>query len=249
MNNHFARNFIFIFCLIFSFKINSQYKPEDTEVWNPEPTVINPGKKNQPPSDAVILFDGKDFSKWKVFGKNSPVEWTINKDGSMTVFPGKGAIETKEEHGSIQLHIEWKTPKKAISSGQGRGNSGVYFQNRYEIQVLDSYKNRTYSNGQAGSIYKQYAPLVNASKPPGEWQEYDIIFMEPLYDNDGEKIRSGRFTVFHNGILIQNNAEIMGTTEYIGPPKTKMTNFPKKALMIQDHGNLVSYRNIWYRKL
>ena len=249
MNNNFVRNFIFIFCLIGFFKINSQYKPEDTEVWNPEPTVINPGKKNLPPSDAVILFDGKDFSKWKVFGKNSPVEWTINKDRSMTVFPGKGAIETKEEHGSIQLHIEWKTPKKIVSSGQGRGNSGVYFQNRYEIQVLDSYKNRTYSNGQAGSIYKQYAPLVNASRPPGEWQEYDIIFMEPLYDDNGEILRAGRFTVFHNGILIQNNAQILGTTEYIGPPKTKMTNFPKKSLMIQDHGNLVSYRNIWYRKL
>ena len=249
MNNNFIRNFFFIFCLIGLFKINSQYKPEDTEVWNPEPTVINPGNKNQPPSDAVILFDGKDFSKWKVFGKNSPVEWTINKDGSMTVFPGKGAIETKEEHGSIQLHIEWKTPKKIVSSGQGRGNSGVYLQNRYEIQVLDSYKNRTYSNGQAGSIYKQYAPLVNASKPPGEWQEYDIIFIEPLYDDNGEILRAGRFTVFHNGILIQNNAQILGTTEYIGPPKTKMTNFPKKSLMIQDHGNLVSYRNIWYRKL
>ena len=132
---------------------------------------------------------------------------------------------------------------------QGRGNSGVYFQNRYEIQVLDSYKNRTYSNGQAGSIYKQYAPLVNASRPPGEWQEYDIIFMEPLYDDNGEILRAGRFTIFHNGILIQNNAQILGTTEYIGPPKTKMTNFPKKSLMIQDHGNLVSYRNIWYRKL
>ena len=249
MNNRFIRNFIFIFCLIFSFKINSQYKPEDTEVWNPEPNIINPGKKNLPPSDAVILFDGKDFSKWKAYGKNSSVEWTINKDGSMTVFPGKGAIETKEEHGSIQLHIEWKTPKKVISSGQGRGNSGVYFQNRYEIQVLDSYKNRTYSNGQAGSIYKQYAPLVNASRPPGEWQEYDIIFMEPLYDDNGEILRAGRFTVFHNGILIQNNAQILGTTEYIGPPKTKMTNFPRKSLMIQDHGNLVSYRNIWYRKL
>ena len=249
MNNNFIRNFFFIFCLIGLFKINSQYKPEDTEVWNPEPTVINPGNKNQPPSDAIVLFDGKDFSKWKVFGENSPVEWTINKDGSMTVFPGKGAIETKEEHGSIQLHIEWKTPKKIVSSGQGRGNSGVYFQNRYEIQVLDSYKNRTYSNGQAGSIYKQYAPLVNASKPPGEWQEYDIIFIEPLYDDNGEILRAGRFTVFHNGILIQNNAQILGTTEYIGPPKTKMTNFPKKSLMIQDHGNLVSYRNIWYRKL
>lgn len=249
MNNNFVRNFIFIFCLIGFFKINSQYKPEDTEVWNPEPTLINPGKKNLPPSDAVILFDGKDFSKWKVLGKNSPVEWTINKDRSMTVFPGKGAIETKEEHGSIQLHIEWKTPKKIVSSGQGRGNSGVYFQNRYEIQVLDSYKNRTYSNGQAGSIYKQYAPLVNASRPPGEWQEYDIIFMEPLYDDNGEILRAGRFTVFHNGILIQNNAQILGTTEYIGPPKTKMTNFPRKSLMIQDHGNLVSYRNIWYRKL
>ena len=182
-------------------------------------------------------------------GKNKPAQWTINNDGSMTVLPGKGSIETKDEHGSIQLHIEWKTPEKIVSSGQGRGNSGIYFQSRYEIQVLDSYNNRTYSNGQAGSLYKQYAPLVNASKPPGEWQEYDIIFEEPKYDINGQKIKSGRLTVFHNGILVQNNIEIIGTTEYIGPPKTKMTDFPKKTLKIQDHGNLVSYRNIWYRKL
>lgn len=167
----------------------------------------------------------------------------------MTVLPGKGAIETKDEHGSIQLHIEWKTPKTIVSSGQGRGNSGIYLQNRYEIQVLDSYNNRTYSNGQAGSLYKQHAPLVNASRPPGQWQEYDIIFEEPRYNINGEIIKSGRLTVFHNGILIQNNVEILGTTEYIGPPKTKMTDFPKKALKIQDHGNLVSYRNIWFRKL
>lgn len=259
MNNIFVKKILLFICLISFFKINSQYKPEDTEIWDPEPIIINSGKNNQPPSDALILFDGKDLSKWKtssrifkgwkVFGKNKPAQWTINKDGSMTVLPGKGAIETKDEHGSIQLHIEWKTPKTIVSSGQGRGNSGIFFQNRYEIQVLDSYNNRTYSNGQAGSLYKQHAPLVNASRAPGQWQEYDIIFEEPRYNINGEIIKSGRLTVFHNGILIQNNVEILGTTEYIGPPKTKMTDFPKKALKIQDHGNFVSYRNIWYRKL
>jgi len=263
MKNYFIKKKIVFFCLISLFKINSQSKPEDTEVWDPEPNIINSGNNNQPPSDAIILFDGKDLSKWKessgifkgpiiiwkVLGKNKPAEWIVNKDGSMTVYPGKGAIETKEQHGSIQLHIEWRTPEKVISSGQGRGNSGIYFQNRYEVQVLDSYNNRTYSNGQAASIYKQHAPLVNASRPPGQWQEYDIIFEEPKFDINGEKIKSGRFTIFHNGILVQNNVEILGTTEFIGPPKNKMTDFPKKALKIQDHGNLVSYRNIWYRKL
>ena len=263
MNHYFIKKIILFFCLISLFKINSQYKPEDTEVWNPEPNIINPGNNNQPPSDAIILFDGKDLSKWKgssgifkgpiiiwkVLGKNKPAEWTVKNDGSMIVNPGKGSIETLGEHGSIQLHIEWKTPEKVISSGQGRGNSGIFFQNRYEVQILDSYENRTYSNGQASSIYKQYSPLVNASRPPGQWQEYDIIFEEPKFDINGEKIKSGRLTVFHNGVLVQNNVEILGTTEFIGPPKNTVNKFPKKTLMIQDHGNLVSFRNIWYRKL
>ena len=137
----------------------------------------------------------------------------------MTIKPGTGGIQTIEEHGSIQLHIEWKTPLKMEGKGQGRGNSGIIFQRRYEVQVLDSYNNRTYSNGQAASIYKQYAPLVNASKPPGDWQTYDIIFMEPEFNEIGIMTKRGRLTVFHNGILVQNNIEILGTTEFIGMPK------------------------------
>ena len=175
----------------------------------------------------------------------------------MTVTPGKGSIETIEEHGSIQLHIEWKSPDVITGKGQGRGNSGIIFQRRYEVQVLDSYQNRTYSNGQAASIYKQHIPLVNATKPPSEWQIYDIIFIEPTFNEQGETITSGRFTVFHNGVLVQNSVEILGTTEYIGAPKRGKDDMPgydtdtttERRLYLQDHGDYVSYRNIWIRRL
>jgi hypothetical protein len=156
------------------------------------------------------------------------------------------------------LHIEWKSPTEVKGEGQGRGNSGVFFQRRYEVQVLDSYNNRTYSNGQASSIYKQRIPLVNATRPPGEWQVYDIIFNEPQYDAEGNEIKAGTITVFHNGVLVQNNVEIIGTTEYIGPPKKGKEVMPglnnsnqstHRSLVLQDHGDLVSFRNIWMRKL
>jgi hypothetical protein len=174
----------------------------------------------------------------------------------MTVKPGKGGIETIDEHGSVQLHIEWKSPTVIKGEGQGRGNSGIFFQRRYEIQVLDSYQNRTYSNGQAGSIYKQYIPLVNAMRPTGEWQVYDIVFNVPEFNDNGDEIKPGSFIVFHNGILIQNSVEIQGTTEYIGRPKKGRNVMPgflggdkRRSLMLQDHSDLVSYRNIWMRKL
>jgi hypothetical protein len=232
-------------------------KPEETEVWEPEPRVVAPGIYNGPPSDAVVLFDGTDLSKWRNAANHEAAEWTINNDGSMTVKPRSGSIETTEDHGSIQLHVEWKSPTVIKGEGQGRGNSGIIFQRRYEVQVLDSYNNRTYSNGQATSIYKQHIPLVNAMRPTGEWQTYDIVFTEPKFDADGNKITSGRFTVFHNGIIVQNSVEILGTTEYIGAPKNKRDDMPgyedqkhnHRTLMLQDHGDLVSYRNIWMRKL
>ena len=222
-------------------------KPEMTELWEPVPQVINPGNHSTPPSDAIILFDGRDLSQWIKAGTYELAHWQINPDGSMTVQKG-GGIETKEEFGSVQLHIEWRAPEEVKGNGQGRGNSGVYFQKVYEVQVLDSYNNRTYSNGQAASIYKQSIPLVNATRPPGEWQTYDIIFNEPQYDQQGKRLKKGSLTVFHNGVLVQNNVEIQGTTVYRGQPQLRDVKTPKR-LYLQDHGNPVSYRNIWLRKL
>lgn len=234
----------------------SNMKPEETEVWEPEPKIVQPGVFTLPPSDAIILFDGTNFSKWRNERTQGPVQWTLNPDKSMTVKPGSGGIETIEEHGSVQLHIEWKSPRLIKGEGQGRGNSGIFFQRRYEIQVLDSYQNRTYSNGQAGSVYKQSIPLVNAMHPTGEWQVYDIVFNAPKFSIDGDEIKKGSFIVFHNGVLIQNAVEIQGTTEYIGRPKKGRDAMPgflggnnNRSLMLQDHGDLVSYRNIWMRKL
>lgn len=234
-----------------------QPKPEATEIWEPEPIKVISGTDGGPSSDAILLFDGTDLSQWMSSRTGQAAPWTINTDGSMTVKPGSGDIETINEHGSIQLHLEWKSPTIVSGKGQGRGNSGIIFQRRYEIQILDSYDNRTYSNGQAASVYKQYIPLVNATRPPESWQEYDIIFMEPKFDSSGKKIQSGYFTVFHNGVLVQNHVEILGTTEYIGAPKNGRDDMPgygkvgrtDRNLLLQDHGNLVSYRNIWMRKL
>jgi hypothetical protein len=165
--------YLFFFLGFYLIFAQDKPKPEDTELWDPEPKTVTPGIENSAPSDAIILFDGKDLSKWKNARGGGDASWIINDDNSMTV-TRNGGIETLEEFGSVQLHIEWKTPLKMEGKGQGRGNSGIMFQRRYEVQVLDSYNNRTYSNGQAASIYKQYAPLVNASKPPGDWQTYDI---------------------------------------------------------------------------
>ena len=234
------------FLLLGSFGLTAQeMKPQDTEIWEPEPTVVKGGSFSSAPSDAIVLFDGTNLSCWtNAAGK--PAEWNVD-EGAMTVIPGAGNVKTKEDFGSIQLHIEWRTPAEVKGEGQGRGNSGIFFQGMYELQVLDSYNNRTYSNGQAGSIYKQTAPLVNASKGPGEWQTYDVIYMAPVFNEDGTYKKNPTITVFHNGVLIQNHTVIRGTTPYIGPPKVvKHSDGP---IILQDHDNPTSYRNIWVRKL
>lgn len=219
--------------------------PKATEVWEPEPKIVTPGTHGSAPSDAIVLFDGKNLDNW-VNQEGKPAEWMV-ADGAMTVVKGKGIIKTRQTFGDIQLHIEWRTPAKVVGESQGRGNSGIFFQERYELQVLDSYNNRTYSNGQAGSIYKQSPPLVNASRGPGEWQVYDAVYTAPRYNEDGSLKSKGRITVFHNGVLIQNNTEIQGTTEYIGKPK--IVAHGKGSLVLQDHGNPTSFRNIWVREL
>ena len=221
--------------------------PKLSEVWQPEPRVISPGKNSQDaPSDAIVLFNGKDLSQWQTV-KGEAAQWKV-QDDYMQVAPGAGIIQTKKAFGDCQLHIEWRTPDTVKGEGQGRGNSGIFFMGLFELQVLDSYHNRTYSNGQAGSIYKQSMPLVNASRPPGEWQTYDVIFTAPRFNSDSSLRSSARITVFHNGVLVQNNFSIWGGTEYIGIPVYKMVP-DKLPLALQDHGNPVRYRNIWVREL
>jgi len=234
---------VFLYCPMVFGQITD---PVATEVWEPVPRVVRSPSDKFVPSDAVILFDGKDLNAWKAARKDTLALWTTDGD-AMTVKPGTGDIETKQSFGSIQLHIEWRSPVKVESEGQGRGNSGVFFQKRYEVQILDNYNNKTYPNGQAGSVYKQYIPLVNVCRAPGEWQSYDIIFMKAEFNADGILVRPGYLTVFHNGVLIQNHIEMRGTTEYIGLPKNIAHG--DAPIMLQDHGNLVSYRNIWVREL
>ncbi len=222
----------------------NKMKPEETEVWEPEPRVVST-YPDKAPSDAIVLFDGTSLDQW-VGRKDSPAEWIV-ADGAFTVVKGKGEIRTKQEFTDYQLHVEWRSPTEIEGKGQGRGNSGVFMQGRYEVQVLDSYNNRTYSNGQAASLYKQRIPLVNATKPPGEWQTYDIIWTAPRFNADGILISKARVTVLHNGVLVQNNVELDGPTEYIGIPKYQAHG--PGPIVLQDHGNPVSFRNIWIRPL
>ncbi|MEN7548741.1 DUF1080 domain-containing protein [Rapidithrix thailandica] len=223
----------------------TKMKPEDTEVWKPEPKVVTPGKGMQAPSDAIVLFDGSNLSEWEP-EKGKKITWKHEGD-ALTVVKGAGVIRSKRSFGDMQLHIEWRSPKKVVGTGQGRGNSGVFLQGIYEVQVLDSYQNKTYSNGQAASVYKQHIPLANACLPPGEWQTYDIIYKAPRFKKDGSLVSPAYVTVIHNGILVQNHVEIKGATEYIGHPEYKAHG--KGSLVLQDHGNPVSFRNIWVREL
>lgn len=228
-----------------SIEASQKWPPAFTEVWEPVPRIVTPGNGTAAPSDAIVLFDGKNTGEW-AHENGEAVKWKL-EDGAMTVEKGTGAIFTKKEFGDCQLHIEWRAPADDTDEGQNRGNSGVFLQNRYEVQVLDSHGGKTYPNGQAGAIYKQSMPLVNACRPAGEWQTYDIIFTAPKFNLDGMKVSPGYITVLHNGIVIQNHTEIKGTTEYIGLPKNIAHG--KAPIQLQDHGEKVSYRNIWIREL
>jgi hypothetical protein len=220
-------------------------KAELTSIYEPKVKVVSAPTYGAPPSDAIILFDGKNTSAWEHMD-GSPVKWKL-VDGAMEVVRGTGNIRTKEKFGDVQFHLEFATPSEVKGEGQGRGNSGVFFQSRYEIQVLDSYENETYSNGQVGSIYKQHLPLANPSRKPGEWQTYDIIYTAPEFNADGLIKTPARITAFLNGVLVQHNVSIFGTTEFIGIPKVQVHG--DDVLMLQDHGDPVRFRNIWLRKL
>jgi hypothetical protein len=223
-----------------------QGDPKATEVWQPVPPVIEPGNAQKAPSDAIVLFDGSSLNEWVSAKNGGQPGWTV-ENGILTVKGGAGDIKTKQQFSDCQLHIEWRTPAKVEGDGQGRGNSGIFLMEQYELQVLDNYNNKTYSNGQAGSLYKQLIPLVNACRKPGEWQSYDVIFTAPRFKSDGTLESPARITVLHNNVLVQNNVELTGKTLYIGKP------FYEKhgplSIQLQDHGNPVSFRNIWLRKL
>ena len=231
-------------CLV-SCSLAQEMDPKDTEVWEPEPAIVTPGLGSTAPSDAIVLLDGTSLEEWSHMD-GSDAKWKL-EGGAMTAVKGAGDVRSKKEFGSAQIHIEWRTPAVVEGEGQGRGNSGVFLQGIYELQVLDSYNNRTYSNGQAGSIYKQTMPLVNASRGPGQWQTYDIIYHAPTFKDDTTYATPPYITVFHNGVLIQDHTEIKGTTPYIGPPKVKKHG--KGPLRLQDHNNPTSFRNIWIREL
>ncbi|MEP3838737.1 MAG: DUF1080 domain-containing protein [Algibacter sp.] len=224
-------------------------KPKATEVWEPIPKVVTVNEETQIPSDAIVLFNGESFNEWVSSVDSSNVTWVLNSDKSMTVKNKAGDIQTKRNFGDIQLHIEWKSSEEIIGSGQHRSNSGVFMQNRYEVQVLDNNDNETYVNGQVGSIYKQGIPLAKASSKTGYWNVYDIIYHAPMFEDAGNKTKSGTITVLHNGVLIQDHYEIKGTTEFIGWPKNKPHG--KAPIKLQDHrdNSGVSYRNIWVREL
>ena len=219
----------------------------------PLPPVVTPATPSTPeqagkaPSDAIVLFDGKDLSQW-VSMDGSPTRWIV-KDGYMECVKGSGYIRTLRNFGDCQYHIEWAAPGRVEGDGQGRGNSGVFFGlDRYEVQVLDSFNSPTYADGSAGSVYGQYPPLVNACRPPGEWQTYDILYTAPRFEADGKLCSPARLTVFHNGVLVQNNVELTGPTGWVD--RVPYTPHPEKQpLSLQDHGNPVRFRNIWVREL
>ncbi|MFC3121386.1 3-keto-disaccharide hydrolase [Agaribacter flavus] len=234
--------FILALFLIHKLYASEQYKPEDTEIWEPVPKKVNPYPI---PSDAISLFNGTNLDKWR--GHNGEAKWRV-KGGILTIEPNTTGIATKEKFCDMQLHIEWRTPpKNSERSGQRQGNSGIFIQGRYELQILDSYDNPTYVNGQAASVYKQSAPLVNASLAPMQWQSYDVIFKAPRFANDGALLEKASITVLHNGVLVQNNFQIAGRTQHKGPPYYEAHSC--EPIYIQNKNIELSFRNIWVRHI
>ncbi|HXJ42015.1 MAG TPA: DUF1080 domain-containing protein [Bryobacteraceae bacterium] len=233
-------------------------KPQDTEVWEPVPKVVTPGATDAAaPSDAIVLFDGKNLNEWVMTSDKSPAKWTVS-GGVLTVVkaPGVGNIETKRSFRNYQLHLEWKIPENITGTDQGRGNSGVFLASTgtgdagYELQIMDSYNNKTYVNGQAGSIYKQAIPLANPNRKPGAWQAYDVIWTAPVFAADGSVKTPAYVTVLFNGVLVQNHYELKGETLYIGKPVYK--KYDTAPIKLQAHGDKsepISFRNIWVREL
>jgi hypothetical protein len=219
------------------------------DMTRPVPVVVETGTITAPmprPSDAVVLFDGKELSEWRAVKGGAPARWKV-ENGYFEVVKGAGDIQTVKEFGDCQLHVEWMAPAPGKGEGQDRGNSGVFLMGLYEIQVLDSYKNRTYADGQAAAVYGQYPPLVNASRAPGEWQTYDIVFHAPRFD--GAKVmKPARVTVLHNGVLVQDNVELTGPTAHKARPPYQ-PHADKLPLRLQDHGHPVRFRNLWIRGL
>lgn len=228
---------------------NEPTKPEQTEVWSPKPDRVFPTGQSGVPSDAIILFNGSNLDAWEHRKDGSAAQWTVKRDGSMTVNDRTGDIQTKEDFGSVQLHLEWKSDPANTQTGQNRSNSGVFFQGLYELQILNNNDNDTYVNGMVGSIYKQAIPLVNASNSTGEWNSYDVVFHAPEFDAAGKRTKAGTLTVFLNGVLVQDHYGLQGSTEYIGYPKNVAHG--DGPIILQDHGDKsgVGFRNIWVRKL
>ncbi len=230
----------------------AQATPKESEVWTPEPARVAPGAAHAAPSDALVLFGGKDLTEWVSSGAlDKAAPWTV-ADGAFTVRGGSGDIQTRRSFTDYQLHIEWRVPAKLTGSGQARGNSGVFLASTgigtgYEIQILDCNDNKTYVNGQAASIYKQHIPLVNACAAPGEWQRYDIVWTAPRFAADGALVSPAYVTALHNGVLVQNHVALQGESVHVGTPAYRKHG--ALPIRLQDHGDAVSFRNVWVRPL
>jgi hypothetical protein len=260
MRIHFSRLLVSAAVLAVAFPLVAQSpdkpKPEETEIWEPVPAVVTPGATcGAPPSDAIVLFDGKNMDEWLSVRDQTPAKWTV-ADGVMTVSKGEGSIQTKRSFKNYQLHVEWKVPTNITGTSQARGNSGVFLASTgpgddgYELQVLDSYENKTYVNGMAGSMYKQAIPLANPTRKPGEWQTYDVVWTAPTFNSDGSLKTPAYATVLFNGVLVENHFELKGQTLYIGKPFYKA--YSAAPIKLQAHGDKsepISFRNIWIREL